>query len=297
MYETNYTEEMSEKINRYLYLILIDLIEKYNRGEYLSLFPIEGNVDFEGKIPVWVCWWQGINNAPELVEKCVESIYRHIPQDIAKIHFINFENYMNYVAFSETIVNRFNKGLITLTHLSDILRVQLLYRYGGLWLDATYFISDDRIKDVFSKEFYTIKYSKPSWSGDVIAKGKWMVNFLFSKKNNPLFGFVMEAFEQYWSIRDDLLDYFLTDRLINVAYENVEKIRNIIDLNPVNNLSSLKLMDCACSPYDEDIWNDMKKDTFAFKMSYKEYVASVTPDGEDTFYGKILNSHAHTETG
>lgn len=34
MYETNYTEEMSEKINRYLYLILIDLIEKYNRGEW-----------------------------------------------------------------------------------------------------------------------------------------------------------------------------------------------------------------------------------------------------------------------
>ena len=111
---------------------------------------------------------------------------------------------------------------------------------------------------------------------------------MFSQKNNPLFGFVIEAFELYWSIRDDLLDYFLTDRLINVAYENVEKIRNIIDFTPVNNLSALKLMDYACSPYDKDIWDNMTKDTFAFKMSYKEYVTAVTPDGEDTFYGKII---------
>ena len=44
MFETNYTEEMSEKINRYMYLILIDLISKYNRGEYLKLEPVNKDI-------------------------------------------------------------------------------------------------------------------------------------------------------------------------------------------------------------------------------------------------------------
>lgn len=290
MFETNYTEEMSEKINRYLYLISVDIIDRYNRGEYLRLSPVEGNIDFDNKIPVWICWWQGLENAPELVKKCVDSVYKHLPEDIAKIHFITFDNYMNYAGFSETIVNRFNEGRISMTHLSDILRVQLLYRYGGLWLDATYFISDDRFKDIFEEDFYTIKPGKPSWTGDVTAKGKWAANFMLSKKQNPLFGFVIEAFELYWSMRDDLLDYFLVDRLINVSYENVETIRNIIDNIPVNNFQSLKLMDYACSPFDREVWNDMRRDTFAFKMSYKEPVIPAAEDGKDTFYGKILKN-------
>ena len=44
MFETNYTEEMSEKINRYMYLILIDLISKYNKGEYLELEPVNKDI-------------------------------------------------------------------------------------------------------------------------------------------------------------------------------------------------------------------------------------------------------------
>ena len=63
---------------------------------------------------------------------------------------------MEYISFSDVIVQRFNEGKITLTHLSDILRAKLLYQYGGLWLDATYFISDERFEKIFEKNFYTI---------------------------------------------------------------------------------------------------------------------------------------------
>ena len=53
MFETNYTEEMSEKINRYMYLILIDLISKYNRGEYLKLEPVNKDVADKTGTPSW----------------------------------------------------------------------------------------------------------------------------------------------------------------------------------------------------------------------------------------------------
>ena len=101
MFETNYTDEMSEKINRYMYLILIDLISKYNRGEYLELEPVNKDIAENGRIPVWVCWWQGLDSAPDIVKRCVESIYRYVPKDSAQIHFITFDNYMEYAGFSQ----------------------------------------------------------------------------------------------------------------------------------------------------------------------------------------------------
>ena len=278
MFETNYTEEMSEKINRYMYLILIDLISKYNRGEYLKLEPVNKDVVENGRIPVWVCWWQGLESAPDIVKRCVESIYRYVPQDSAQIHFITFDNYMEYAGFSQVVVDRYNAGRISLTHLADILRVQLLNMYGGLWVDATYFISDNRIADIINDEAYTVKTVIPSWNGDVIAKGKWAVNFLKFMKGSPLSGFCTEAFEIYWSLRDEPLDYFLLDRIIKVAYDNISVIRKQIDGISANNISSLKLMEIISRSYDEAVWNDMKKDTFAFKLSYKEPVELYTED-------------------
>ena len=290
MFETNYTEEMSEKINRYMYLILIDLISKYNRGEYLKLEPVNKDIAENGRIPVWVCWWQGLDSAPDIVKRCVESIYRYVPKDSAQIHFITFDNYMEYAGFSQVVVDRYNAGRISLTHLADILRVQLLNMYGGLWVDATYFISDNRIADIINDEAYTVKTVIPSWNGDVIAKGKWAVNFLKFMKGSPLSGFCTEAFEIYWSLRDEPLDYFLLDRIIKVAYDNIPVIRKQIDGISANNISSLKLMEIISNSYDEAVWNDMKKDTFAFKLSYKEPVELYTEDGKETFYNKLQHN-------
>lgn len=290
MFETNYTDEMSEKINRYMYLILIDLISKYNRGEYLELEPVNKDIAENGRIPVWVCWWQGLDSAPDIVKRCVESIYRYVPKDSAQIHFITFDNYMEYAGFSQIVVDRYNAGRISLTHLADILRVQLLNMYGGLWVDATYFISDNRIADIINDEAYTVKTVIPSWNGDVIAKGKWAVNFLKFMKGSPLSGFCTEAFEIYWSLRDEPLDYFLLDRIIKVAYDNIPVIRKQIDGISANNISSLKLMEIISNSYDEAVWNDMKKDTFAFKLSYKEPVELYTEDGKETFYNKLKHN-------
>lgn len=290
MFETNYTDEMSEKINRYMYLILIDLISKYNRGEYLELEPVNKDIAENGRIPVWVCWWQGLDSAPDIVKRCVESIYRYVPKDSAQIHFITFDNYMEYAGFSQVVVDRYNAGKISLTHLADILRVQLLNMYGGLWVDATYFISDNRIADIINDEAYTVKTVIPSWNGDVIAKGKWAVNFLKFMKGSPLSGFCTEAFEIYWSLRDEPLDYFLLDRIIKVAYDNIPVIRKQIDGISANNISSLKLMEIISNSYDEAVWNDMKKDTFAFKLSYKEPVELYTEDGKETFYNKLQHN-------
>lgn len=266
----------------------LENIEKYNKGYLPDLGSINEEVLEDGKTPVWVCWWQGLDNAPEVVKRCVESIERNIPKDKAKLIIITLDNYMNYTGFSETIVTRFNSGVISLTHLSDILRMQLLYMYGGMWIDATYFISDDRIKEAFDYDFYTVKAGEPTWGGDVHAKGRWALNFIRAKKGNLLCGFLHDSFELYWNTKEEILDYFLIDRFALIAYENIEKIQKMIDYCPNNNKKTLKLIEIINNAYDEKDYQSLNCNTYAYKLAYKQELNKTTENGEDTFYKALL---------
>ena len=56
-----------------------------------------------GKRYVWSCWWQGEDNAPQLVKKCWECQGKNIPEGVEHIIII-WENYRNYIEFPEYII-------------------------------------------------------------------------------------------------------------------------------------------------------------------------------------------------
>ena len=59
----------------------------------------------------------------------------------------------------------------------------------------------------------------------------------------PLFGFMVEAFELFWSKYDEVLNYFLYNNNIAVCYEQLPEIRMIMGACPVNNRFSQVLAD------------------------------------------------------
>lgn len=104
---------------------------------------------------IWICWFQGLENAPELVKKCyysmVDNLFNH------KVILITSENMNNYVQFPDYIVSKWNEGKITHTHMTDLLRLELLIKYGGVWVDATVFCSEkeDKIPNYFLIQIYS----------------------------------------------------------------------------------------------------------------------------------------------
>lgn len=262
-----------------------ELISRYQKGAYLHLPPIDATVGQDGRMPVWVCWWQGEEQAPALVQKCIARIRSFFPQDKADVRIITFDNYRQYVEFSETVTERFQAGALSLTHLSDVLRAQLLCRYGGLWMDATYYIWDDRFIDTLLQfPFYTQKQGGPPNELDIIS-GRWANNFMKGPAGFPLFGFMVEAFELYWSRYDVLKNYFLFDYIIAVAYDNLREVRFILDACPVNNTVSQVLADWGNRPYDEQKMQLLIRDTWLFKLTYKKTYAAIAENGVKTFYG------------
>lgn len=264
-----------------------DLVAKYQQGNFLYLPPIDRTVGKDGRMPVWICWWQGISEAPELVRKCIARMEKMFGNK-ADIRIITFDNYQQYIAFSETVVEKFNKGCISMTHLSDILRAQLLCRYGGLWIDATYYIWDDRFIDALCQfPFFTQKQGGEPNELDIVS-GRWANNFLKGPAGFPLFGFMVEAFELFWGKYDEVLNYFLFDYIIAICYDNLPDIRMILDACPVNNRFSQVLADWgneACDPHKLQL---LTADTWLFKMTYKKQFSMQTSDGQKTYYAALL---------
>lgn len=55
-----------------------DLVKKYQQGNFLYLPPIDRTVGKNGRMPVWICWWQGISEAPELVQRCIARMEKNV---------------------------------------------------------------------------------------------------------------------------------------------------------------------------------------------------------------------------
>ena len=119
-----------------------ELIARYTRDYLPAYEPITGSS------PIWTCWWQGKNFAPELIKACWNSWKLHVPLEM-EIVVITKDNYSEYIEIPEYVLDKVNNGSISLATLSDIIRHSLLYKYGGMWLDATIYMNDDIPIDVF----------------------------------------------------------------------------------------------------------------------------------------------------
>ena len=152
---------------------------------------------------IYFCWFQGEENLPPIVRCCYNSLRQNAGR--YKIVFIDEKNFSNYVDIAPHIIDKFRAGKISRTHLSDILRINLLERHGGLWLDATILVTEplENHKDLlqrhyFTQRFYSERNIRNNFSNH-ITFGRWAG---FSQgttlRHNPLFVFEKEMLNDYW---------------------------------------------------------------------------------------------------
>ena len=232
---------------------------------------------------VWVCWWQGIDNAPEIVKKCIESITQNASGH--KVIVLTEENMNQYVRFPEWIIDKYRCGIITKTHLSDLLRLELLANYGGVWLDITFFATGS-LDYCFDSPVWTIK--RPDYRHVSVSCGQF-ANYSFgcNKNNRIVFWILRDYLLQYWKTYDFMIDYLFLDYLIMLAERNCEEVRNAFEKVVPNNPRCDDLLTTLGEKYDELKWNRLKDNTQLFKLTWK---ADFPKDnsGKETFYGKLI---------
>lgn len=269
-------------------------IEKFCSNEFSELISKYRNLGCAehyqpSKLNIWVFWWQGYEEAPRIVKKCIDSQKKYLIDENTEYHLITRNNLNDFITFPKFIMRKVSEKKITLTHLSDIIRVKLLHDYGGVWLDATIYMTSFLEDDFYMFPFYTNKKTFYETNMNrLVSKGRWTSYFLKSEKNNVLMMFMYDAFISYWEKYDCLIDYWLVDYVINVAYNEIDFIKKIIDKVPENNERIFDLFTMRNQAYNEDEYNKIICNTHIHKLSYKDTYYAKDKNGKNTYYSVIL---------
>ena len=163
---------------------------------------------------VWICWLQGIENAPDLVKACINSVYLNLKQN--DIRLISESNLRDYISFPEYIEQKYRDGIIGKAHYSDLIRTELLCKYGGLWLDATVLCTSGEIpKTISDSELFVYQTLNLDRSDFLpILGSNWLIK---ANKNNPIMMLTRELLFRYWKDENQTADYFIFHILFSMA--------------------------------------------------------------------------------
>ena len=234
--------------------------------------------------PIWVCWLQGEDKMPSIIKLCVESI--RTMAHSRPVILITFDNIDKYVHVPELITQKLHDGDISYTHYADYLRVLLLRDYGGLWIDASIYVTKPILFNPKPDSLYTIKI--PTKDNVYVSEYKWTVSLLGCAPGNILFTHLELLLRKYIEDHRSFIDFFLLDYLIAILYDSNSDIRHMIDSVPFNNTKFYELESLMNLPFDSSTWERIRCQQIFYKLSWKSHYITSTSNGEHTYFFYLL---------
>jgi hypothetical protein len=123
---------------------------------------------------IFILWLQGFDQAPPVVQQCVESWKFHHTH--WKIELLDISKVSNYITLEPVFLSSIAK-----CELANVIRMLLLEKYGGVWVDATVFCTkslDDWLGSYIQQGFFA--FDRP---GRDRLLSNW---FLYAEQDNYL---------------------------------------------------------------------------------------------------------------
>ena len=218
---------------------------------------------------VFVYWNDGIELAPDLVQKCHSQLIHNIPNGY-NLHVITEENIGNYVNFPQFIYNKLNKKIIGQAHFSDMLRTALLYFYGGIWMDATCLLTQPIPQKILKSELFMFQANKMNLveTYPPIKNSNWFI--ATSGRGNFLLKRVLEILLNYWYNNNSLIHYYLYHLTVSALVDTNEKCATIWKEIPyVCNMDPHVLWFDFFEDYTTIRWENAIESCWVHKLSYK----------------------------
>lgn len=160
------------------------------------LHDIHESDDYAIPKTIWIYWDKGLDAAPDLVQEAYDSWKVMNPE--YEVRFLDEKNVQDYFDFNAL----FHKSSIDIgiAHKSDFIRVYLLSRFGGVWVDSTTWCwkSLDEWLPQETEQCGFFVFKQPSSRVDRQIKN-W---FIASSKGNPItLGLLKEMTEFNFKLR------------------------------------------------------------------------------------------------
>jgi hypothetical protein len=188
-------------------------------------FGLTPKKQFETDRIIWQYWAQGYDNVPQVVQDCLKSVDIYA-KDFTIIRLTD-ENLSDYLDVPEFILQK--RPSFSRAFYSDLLRLMLLKVYGGLWLDATVFLSGDIPEDYLNNPFFVFRRdplepNKKYWRNTYAYYYGWtkgfhvnmLSSFMYAKKGSLTASDLCNYMLLWWKEKTCLPDYFFLQILFDV---------------------------------------------------------------------------------
>lgn len=233
---------------------------------------------------IWIFWWQGVESMPKLCYACYKKLLS--TNGKYKIICVSKHNYSEYINIPDYLINKVTNGVFSYTHLSDVIRVMLIAKYGGLWVDATLFFTDEIPEKWFDYDFFSIKNKMEN--SEYISRNRWSTFIMGSGYSNSPFWKKLESLMLEYTRRENIfIEYMTIDVFMDILFE-MKEYNHLLESLPLQNESLHVLRGLLNSPFNLQYMKVLKKDNICFKLTYKmkflEFKSQLP-----TFYNKIIN--------
>lgn len=240
---------------------------------------------------IWFCWLQGLENAPEVVKACYNSLVHGewFRVNGYEVIVIDENNWREYIDLPDFIIRRREKKQIPSAHLSDLLRLELLIKYGGTWIDSTVLctgINNENANanananvNYLDTDLFMFQYTQPGsseWGGI----GNW---FISACSNNEVLVVLRDMLYAYWREHDCVLNYYLFHLFFGMLLEVFPE--QIAAMPYAFAPRSLALVHHWGEPFDENRWQRLVSRVCFHKLTYMKDKVPAKVEGTYYEYG------------
>ena len=249
---------------------------------------------------IWWCWLQGIDAAPPIVRACYNSLV-HGEWFIVNGYIVNVidaENWKEYIELPDFIVKKWVKKQIPPALFSDLLRLELLIKYGGAWIDSTVLCtgfkefnglsssssstsspSVQEFKRYLEADLFVFQYTK---QGSVpVSISNW---FISACQNNEVLIVLRDMLYAYWKDYNCTLDYYIFHLFF--AMISKEYPEQMAAMPYAQSQRSLVLLHHWGEKFDQRKWDKLTSKVCFHKLAFR--VSENVKEDKDNYFNHIL---------
>lgn len=234
---------------------------KRDHQKNLYYKPVNISITQNGKIPYWIYWNNGFGEAPAIVKKCNARLEKMLPSSKYQLHRLDDKVLNQYISLPQNIVNKRNN--MGIAYYSDLIRIELLTSYGGIWSDATVYIASPIPNEIIEANFFAFKRN-----GDIALLSSW---FLSAKQsNNILLLWIRHVMHEYWKTHSTY-DYCDLHKIFEAIRSLLPIARTTFEMSPwYSAVKAHSLQSIMNKPFNKSVFEMQKSQSFVQKLTYKK---------------------------
>ena len=228
---------------------------------------------------IFSIWLQGEDAAPKVVKSCWESVRRHSALELV---VLDAESINRWIDLPEGFLDRWRAGKIKACHVADLCRVELLWKYGGYWMDATDYMCHP-MPEMIDREPFFMYMSDEGWNFFI------QNCFIRAYAHHPLMGAWREIIRLYWEQHTRAFDYFLPHRLFRHMVLTDVRVSELFSQMPkiCHDVTHVLWWNFRDQPFDEGRYREITAAGAFQKLEYNSPSAKEPIPG--TFADYVVN--------